>query len=138
MTRAREGAAAAGYRCPVDLTLDVIGGKWKPLILWELHEGPRRFNALLAGVGMTHKVLTQQLRDLERRDIVVRTAREKGEPHVEYALSSFGRTLRPVLTVMAEWAREHHRRLGATIATKGKGLARTSPSHSSGGRWRRG
>lgn len=120
--RAREHAVGADYRCPVDLTLDVIGGKWKPLILWELHAGPRRFNALLAVVGMTHKVLTQQLRDLERRDIVVRTVREKGEPYVAYALSPFGRTLRPVLNVMAAWARTHHRRLGARIATEGKTL----------------
>ncbi len=119
---------AANYRCPVDLTLHVIGGKWKPLILWELHAGPRRFNALMAVVGITHKVLTQQLRELERREIVVRTVRAKGERHIEYALSPFGRTLRPVLNVMARWADTHHRRMGATIATRGKVLPRAGVS----------
>ncbi|MGH7719705.1 MAG: winged helix-turn-helix transcriptional regulator [Gemmatimonadaceae bacterium] len=103
------------YACPVELTLDVIGGKWKPLILWELRAGPRRYNTLLHTVGVSHKVLTQQLRALERRDIIVRTARERGERHVEYRLSEFGRTLRPVLNSMAGWAKRNQGRLGARV-----------------------
>ena len=74
MTR-REGKV---YACPVQLTLDVVGGKWKPLILWLLRDGPRRFNDLHKAMPVTHKVLTQQLRQLERDDLVVR--RVSGEP----------------------------------------------------------
>jgi DNA-binding HxlR family transcriptional regulator len=101
------------YSCPVELTLDVVGGKWKPMILWLLHRQKRRFNDLLAAMpGITHKVLTDQLRKLERDGIVTRTA--MGE-RVVYLLTDFGATLRPVLDGMASWAKRHHRRLGATV-----------------------
>lgn len=105
------------YACPVELTLAMVGGKWKPLILWELRGGACRFNALQAALGgVTHKVLAQQLRALERDGFVIRTELDGEVRHVEYALSEFGGTLRPVLNVMAEWAKEHHRQVGATLA----------------------
>ena len=104
------------YVCPVELTLDVIGGKWKPLILWELRTGPRRFNALQHALpGITHKMLSQQLRDLERAGIVSRREIPGRVRHVEYTMSEFGRTLRPVLNALAGWAKAHHQEVGATL-----------------------
>ena len=112
----RTAPRGAHYRCPVDLTLDVVGGKWKPLILWELRGGTRRFNALQDALpGITHKVLTDQLRQLVRDGILTRTARPGPARHVDYAFSDFGRTLRPVLDAMAGWAKRHHAHVGATL-----------------------
>jgi DNA-binding HxlR family transcriptional regulator len=102
------------YACPVELTLSVIGGKWKPLLLWELRGGAKRFGELESALaGITHKVLTQQLRALERAEIVVRTEHASRIRHVEYALSPFGATLAPVLDEMAGWAKRNHARVGA-------------------------
>ena len=111
----------APYTCPVELTLAGVGGKWKPLILWELRAGARGFNALQATLpGVTHKVLAQQLRQLERDGIVARAARGGGPAgrvrHVDYALTPFGRTLRPSLDALARWAKAHHAAVGATLA----------------------
>lgn len=108
---------APHFSCPVELTIAMIGGKWKPLLLWELRDGPRRFNALQNAMpGITHKVLAQQLRGLERDGFVTRTEHAGEVRHVEYALSGFGATLRPVLNVMADWAKQHHAQAGATLA----------------------
>jgi DNA-binding HxlR family transcriptional regulator len=107
---------ATTYHCPVQLTLDVVGGKWKPLILWLLRGGKKRFNDLLASMpGVTHKVLIQHLRELERDGIVER--RVIGEPRVrvDYGLTELGMTLKPSLDALASWAKRHHRRFGATI-----------------------
>lgn len=108
------------FACPVELTIAMIGGKWKPLLLWELRDGPRRFNALQSAMpGITHKVLAQQLRGLERDGFVTRTEHAGEVRHVEYELSGFGGTLRPVLNAMADWAKRHHARVGATLAAPG-------------------
>ena len=105
------------YACPVQLTIDIVGGKWKPLILWLLRGGrPRRFNDLQRAMpDVPHKVLIQHLRQLERDGLLARTV--VGEPHrqVDYRLTAFGATLRPALNEMAAWAKRHHRRFGATI-----------------------
>jgi DNA-binding HxlR family transcriptional regulator len=107
---------ARQYACPVELTLDVVGGKWKPMILWLLRGNTRRFNDLQAAMpGITHKVLTHQLRELQRDGIVLRIVAGEPRLRVDYALTEFGATLRPVLDGMASWAKRHHRRFGATI-----------------------
>lgn len=93
-------------RCPVERTLEVVGGRWKPLILYHLGEAPARFNALRRLIpGVTQRMLTQHLRDLERDGIVSRTVHEVVPPHVEYALTGKGRTLYPALRAMADWGR---------------------------------
>jgi DNA-binding HxlR family transcriptional regulator len=115
MTR-REESQPDRYTCPVDLTLDVIGGKWRPLILWELRRGAKQFNALHAAIpGISHKVLTEQLRALVRRGILERTVREGRIRTVAYTLNEFGRTLCPVLTSLATWAKRNHRRMGLAL-----------------------
>jgi DNA-binding HxlR family transcriptional regulator len=105
------------YACPVQLTLDVVGGKWKPLILWLLRDGrPRRFNDLQRAIPeVAHKVLTEHLRQLERDGLVSRGVVGEPRVQVEYCLTAFGGTLRPALNEMAGWAKRHHRRFGATL-----------------------
>jgi DNA-binding HxlR family transcriptional regulator len=91
--------------CLVETTLKVIGGRWKVLILQQLMEGVRRFNELhRALAGITHKTLTQQLREMETDGIVSRKLYPQIPPKVEYSLTSLGNTLKPVLTAMHQWA----------------------------------
>ena len=90
--------------CPVKATVDVIGGKWKPLILFFLKQGPMRFNELRRQIpGATQKMLTQQLRELERDEIVHRRVFAQVPPKVEYSLTNYGDTLRPILALMCSW-----------------------------------
>jgi DNA-binding HxlR family transcriptional regulator len=95
--------------CPVAATLEVIGGKWKPLILFHLREKPMRFSELRRVVPqVTQKMLTQQLRDLERDGIVSRKVYAVVPPKVDYSLTTYGRTLRPLLALMCEWGARHN------------------------------
>lgn len=90
--------------CPVETTLAIIGGRWKVLILQELFSGVKRFGELhRALVGITQKMLTQQLRELERDGIINRMVYAQVPPKVEYSLTEFGMTLRPILETMHEW-----------------------------------
>ena len=90
--------------CPVAATVDIIGGRWKPSILLRLKDGPRHFNELKRLVpGITQRVLTMQLRALERDGIVARTVEDTNPPLVTYAFTEFGRTLGPVLEAMEHW-----------------------------------
>jgi len=115
MSRAKE-ITPAHYNCPIDLTLDVIGGKWKPLILWELRPGEKQFNSLHAAIpGISHKVLAQQLRALVRQGILDRRVRDGRVRTVSYSLSEFGRSLNPIMNSLAAWAKRHHSRLGFTL-----------------------
>lgn len=78
--------------------------RWKPVVLWLLLNGPRRYNALLAALdGVTPKVLTEQLRELEREGLVARHVVAGGAKHVEYRLTPLGLTLEPVLTALHAW-----------------------------------
>ena len=99
------------FECPVRATADVIDGKWKPLIVNALKAKPLRFGELLRSLPeATRKVATEQLRELESDAIISRTAFGKRWERVEYSLTEYGRTLLPVLTLMADWGLEHQRR----------------------------
>lgn len=99
---------AKSFFCPIDVTLGMINGKWKPTILYLLKRGPQRFNAFLGEMpGISHKVLTQQLRALERDGIVERSINAKKV--VTYGMTEFGRTLRPALTELAAWGMKQER-----------------------------
>ncbi|WP_300773750.1 helix-turn-helix domain-containing protein [uncultured Desulfovibrio sp.] len=90
--------------CPVAATLQLISGKYKGLILWSLMDGELRFSGLRRAVPCaTPKMLTQQLRELEADGLICRTVYPVVPPKVEYALTDFGRSLRPVLEAMQSW-----------------------------------
>lgn len=92
------------YRCPIDAFLQVVGGRWKVLILWNLREGTRRFGELKKALpDTTQKMLTQQLRELEADEIVKRKVYPQVPPKVEYSLTDFGRTLVPLLQKACAW-----------------------------------
>ena len=101
--------------CPIRTTLDVIGGKWKPLILFQLKHGPRRFSALRRSIpDVTQKMLTDRLKELERDGIVHREVYAVVPPKVEYSLTPYGEGLKPILAAMAEWGAGHRTRKSAS------------------------
>jgi DNA-binding HxlR family transcriptional regulator len=91
--------------CPVELTMRLVGGKWKLLILWELMLEPVLRNGALARrlPGITAKMLVQQLRELEEDGLVKRTAFPVVPPRVEYRLTELGESFQPVMEVMSAW-----------------------------------
>jgi DNA-binding HxlR family transcriptional regulator len=100
--------------CAVEVTLSVMGGVWKPIILFHLMTGKRRFMELTRRVpNATQSMLTSQLRELEADGVVIRHVYPEVPPKVEYELSEFGRTLVPVLLAMREWG-ETYRGHGST------------------------
>jgi DNA-binding HxlR family transcriptional regulator len=93
-----------GQQCPAEMTLEIIGGRWKVLIVWQLFPGARRFSELFRTLdGITQKMLTQQLRELEKDGIVHRQVYAQIPPKVEYSLTPLGESLRPVVDAMCEW-----------------------------------
>ncbi|KPF47446.1 helix-turn-helix domain-containing protein [Rhizobium sp. AAP43] len=94
--------------CPVMETIKVIGGKWKPRILWHLRAGPATFGDLRRVVGISEKVLHENLLALARDDIVSRTPVKEGDMvYVEYDYTDYGRSLVPVLNAMGGWGLIH-------------------------------
>ncbi|MBK8722873.1 MAG: helix-turn-helix transcriptional regulator [Saprospiraceae bacterium] len=92
------------YYCPVDLTLSVIGGRWKGLVFWNLRDGVKRFGELKKIlVGINDKMLTQVLRELESSGVVNRKVFENIPPKVEYSLTEEGKKLLPVMQQMSNW-----------------------------------
>jgi len=102
------------YHCPVEAALDVIGGKWKPLILWALGDNVLRFNELQKALpGVNTKMLTKQLRELEEDGVITRKVYPEVPPRVEYAITDFGKTLIPILQALCNWGAEY---LGVSAA----------------------
>jgi DNA-binding HxlR family transcriptional regulator len=100
--------------CPVEVTLEVVGGRWKVMVIHQLLEGTRRFSELhRALVGVSHRTLTQQLRELEQRGIIRRKVYHQVPPKVEYSLTPLGKSLQPVLMAMHDWAVANATKLGA-------------------------
>lgn len=94
--------------CEVEITLDVIGGRWKVLIIRELMSGVKRFGELQRALqGITQKMLTQQLREMEEDGIIHREVYPQIPPKVEYSLTALGESLQPILNAMHEWAVKH-------------------------------
>jgi DNA-binding HxlR family transcriptional regulator len=103
--------------CPVLLTTSIIGGKWKPLILYYLENRTRRFSELNRLIPTsTKKMLTQQLRELERDAIINRKVYAQVPPRVEYSITRHGQSLRPILRSMSAWGKKHRARYGRTSA----------------------
>ena len=90
--------------CPVESTLELIGGKYKALILWHLSDNALRFSELRKAIGSaTAKMLTQQLRELEAQNLIHREVFPIIPPKVEYSLTDLGRSLLPILVAMRDW-----------------------------------
>lgn len=90
--------------CPVESTIELIGGKYKALILWHLSDHTLRFSELRKAIsGATAKMLTQQLRELESQKLVHREVFPVVPPKVEYSLTDLGRSLLPILVAMRDW-----------------------------------
>jgi DNA-binding HxlR family transcriptional regulator len=100
------------YGCGLEAALDVVGGKWKVLVLWHLSAGPRRFGELRRLVaGISEKMLIQQLREMACDGIVARKDFQEVPPRVEYALTDFGVSLREALRPLCEWGATHMERI---------------------------
>lgn len=96
------------YGCSVEATLDVIGGKWKGVILFHLLSGTRRFNELHRFLpDVTHRMLVLQLRELEEAGVVHREVYPVVPPKVEYSLTPFGESLKPILLLMRQWGDQY-------------------------------
>lgn len=94
--------------CPITATIGVIGGKWKPPIIWLLMKGPMRFGELSKTMpGIALKVLSRQLKELEADGIIVRKAYAEVPPRVEYSLSGKGESLREVMFLLSEWSKKY-------------------------------
>jgi len=94
--------------CPAEITLAVIGGRWKTLLLYHLFQGVKRFSELQrATAGITQKMLTQQLREMERDGLVHREVYPEVPPKVEYSLTPLGMSLEPVVGAMCEWGSKY-------------------------------
>lgn len=90
--------------CPVQTTIDLIGGKYKALILWHLSGGTLRFSQLQKLITTaTPRMLTLQLRELEAQNLISRTVYAEVPPRVEYSMTELGRSLMPILTAMRDW-----------------------------------
>lgn len=109
------------YICGIDAAMDVVGGKWKSLILWELHDaGTRRFGELRRALpGVSEKMLIQHLRELEEDGIVHREVYREVPPRVEYSLTEHGQALNSALEPLGAWGRERIDRIGAERVAAG-------------------
>lgn len=100
--------AKQNYFCPVEVTLEVIGGKWKCVILWWLRRSAKRFGELKQLIPeISQQVLTVQLRELEADGLIRRAAYREAPPRVEYSLTPSGESVRPITELMCDWGRAH-------------------------------
>ncbi|ENQ3107235.1 winged helix-turn-helix transcriptional regulator [Bacillus cereus] len=96
------------YHFPIEATLDVVGGKWKVVVLCILLDGTKRTSEIKRAMpSITQKMLTQQLRELEADGIINRTIYNQVPPKVEYSLSEYGKSLTDVLDCMCDWGQNH-------------------------------
>jgi len=117
MTKTDSTAGRAKFNCPVEIPVEVLGGKWKLVLIYHLLSGPRRNGELHRLVpGITQKMLTQQLRELEQDGIVIRTVHREVPPKVVYTIDpGEAETLRTLTKAMCDWANYWASRTGAEI-----------------------
>ncbi len=107
------------FTCGLDAALAVIGGKWKPLVLYHLSTSTLRYGELQRAVGsVSHKVLIQQLKELEADGIVKRVDHGEIPPRVDYSLTKFGQTLASALGPLCQWGTEHGREIQRAVARR--------------------
>ncbi|MGH8743392.1 MAG: winged helix-turn-helix transcriptional regulator [Burkholderiales bacterium] len=102
------------YGCPAEITLRVIGGKWKLVILWHLLGGMKRFGELRRSIPeITQRMLTQQLRELEKDGVITRKVYAQVPPRVDYSISELGNSLQPVMKSICQWGKKYETRVKA-------------------------
>jgi len=107
------------YHCALDITMDYIGGKWKTIVLWYLRGDKKRFGEIRKQIPqITEKMLSMQLKELERDGIVSRKVYAEVPPKVEYFLTPEGKTLLPILEELAKWGRSKGRKSGVIQEVK--------------------
>jgi DNA-binding HxlR family transcriptional regulator len=107
-TESHPTCGTGGFSCGLDATLRIISGKWKPLVLFFLRDGPRRYGELKRLVeGVSDKVLIQQLKDLEFDRVILRTDYQEVPPRVDYTLTPLGRSLSDAIVPLCTWGTEH-------------------------------
>ena len=107
------------FTCGLDAALAVLGGKWKPLILFHLAHGTRRYGELRRAIGrVSDKVLIQQLKELQADGIIDRFDHGEIPPKVEYSLTAFGRTLGKALAPLCEWGTKYSTKVDAIMARR--------------------
>lgn len=105
--------------CPVTATLDLIGGRWKTLIIFHLNKNTRRFGEIAARMpNISRKVLTEQLKEMEKDGLITRKQYKEIPPRVEYSLTDLGKSLTPVIDGIAAWGHQH-------LMTQKKGKKKT-------------
>lgn len=105
--------------CGLHIALVVMGGKWKPLILYYLGQGPKRFGELKRSItGISEKVLIQQLRELAAAGVLVRRDYQRVPPMVDYTMTEFGMTLARALMPLCEWGTEHRAHVVETVLSR--------------------
>ena len=114
---------ATGTKCGVETTIAVVGGKWKPMILYALLSGPRRFGELNRLIPeVTQRMLTLQLRELEEDGVISREVYKQVPPKVEYSLTPFGRTIEPILLLMEQWGEQYADMVGTSWKHSSHGI----------------
>ena len=114
---------ATRAKCGVETTLAVVGGKWKPMILYALLSGPRRFGELNRLIPeVTQRMLTLQLRELEEDGVIYREVYKQVPPKVEYSLTPFGRTIEPILLLMEQWGEQYADMVGTSWKHSSHGI----------------
>ena len=109
---------AVTEQCPMEIGLNVLSGKWKLKILWQISKGAVRFNELQRCLGkITTKTLTQQLRELEDQKIIQRTVYPENPPKVEYALTELGESICPVLKSLCDWGTNYQSAISETLVS---------------------
>ncbi|HYG83673.1 MAG TPA: helix-turn-helix domain-containing protein [Verrucomicrobiae bacterium] len=107
-----------GYDCGLGAAFQVIGGKWKALLLWEIHYKPIRFGELKRRVpGISEKMLIQQLREMEKDGVISRKAYHEVPPRVEYSITEFGTTLNEALVPLSDWGLKYEDKIAGTTTT---------------------
>lgn len=109
----REKLEKGQFNCEKEFTLSIISGKWKVVILWHLsHEGPYRFNELQRlFTNISHKVLSNQLKELIEDGIITRKSFDEVPPKVEYSITELGSTLSPIIDMLYEWGKTRIKQL---------------------------
>ncbi|WP_417319526.1 winged helix-turn-helix transcriptional regulator [Emcibacter sp.] len=117
---------SAPFICGLDASLRIIGGKWKPLILFFLSQGPRRYGALKREVrGVSDKMLIQQLKEMEAHGIVLRTDYQEIPPRVDYSLTPLGESLAVAMGTLCAWGEAHAPAIAAVLEGAEKMQAKT-------------